>query len=120
MATGLRASDDSLSTNERSALNLAPTLMYRTTVLGTPTEGYQISGIVRFAILVPFTASDNGNRHNCVLFCTEPNCTAQWKQAISSQEEKKEKNTFLKKQIIVVCVPQGLFKKAERGYLKRF
>ncbi len=85
--------------------------MYRTTVLGTPTEGYQISGIVRFAILVPCTASDNGNRHNCVLFCTEPNCTAQWKQAIRSQEEKKEKILSLKNELLWYVYA--------RGYLKR-
>ncbi len=46
-------------------------------------EGYQKSGMVRFAILVPFTTSDNGNGHNCVPYRTVLNRTARWKQAIS-------------------------------------
>ncbi len=48
------------------------TLLVPYAVLGTPTEGYQKSGMVWFAILVPFTTSDNGNGHNCVPYCTEP------------------------------------------------
>ncbi len=42
------------------------TLLVTFALLGTPTEGYQKSGTVRFAILVPFTNSDNGNGHNCI------------------------------------------------------
>uniref|UniRef100_A0A672MDH0 C2H2-type domain-containing protein n=1 Tax=Sinocyclocheilus grahami TaxID=75366 RepID=A0A672MDH0_SINGR len=38
---------------------------------------------VLFAILVPFTTSDNGNGHNCVPYHTVLNRTARWKQAIS-------------------------------------
>ncbi len=45
-------------------------------------EGYQKSGTVQFAILVPFTPYDNGNGHNCVPYRTVLNRTAQWKRAI--------------------------------------
>ncbi len=48
------------------------TLFVPFAVLGTPAEGYQKSGTVRFAILVPFTTSDSGNGNNCVPYCTEP------------------------------------------------
>ncbi len=48
------------------------TLLVPFAVLGTPTEGYQKSGTVRFAILVPFTNS-------CIPYRTVPNRTAQWK-----------------------------------------
>ncbi len=41
-------------------------------VLGTPMKGYQKSGMVQFAILVPFTISDSGNRNNCVLYRNVP------------------------------------------------
>ncbi len=58
------------------------TLLVPFAVLGTPTEGYQKSGTVRFAILVPFTTSDNGNRHNCVPYRTVLNRTARWKRAM--------------------------------------
>ncbi len=57
-------SDDSLSTNSYSALSLAPYFRYRTTVLGTPTEGSQKRGMIGFAIVEPFTASDNGKLKN--------------------------------------------------------
>ncbi len=42
------------------------TLLVPFAVLGTPAEGYQKSGTVRFAILVPFTTSDSVNGNNCV------------------------------------------------------
>ncbi len=57
-------------------------LKYTVIFFCTPTEGYQKSGTVRFAILVPFTTYDNGNGHNCVPYRTVPNRTAQWKRAI--------------------------------------
>ncbi len=48
---------------------LAPPPLVPIAVLGTPTKGYQK---VRFAILVPFTTSDNGNGHNGVPYRTVP------------------------------------------------
>ncbi len=67
----VRASDDSLSTNQPSAVSLAPPFRYLNTVLVTPTEGYQKIYMVRFTFLVSFTISDNGNGSNCILYCTE-------------------------------------------------
>ncbi len=58
------------------------TLLVPFAVLGTPTKGYQKSGMVWFAILIPFTTSDNGNGHSCEMYGTLPKCTTQWKQAI--------------------------------------
>ncbi len=67
----VRVSDDSLSTNQPSAVSLAPPFRYLNTVLGTPTEGYQKINMVRFTFLVSFTISDNGNGSNFILYCTE-------------------------------------------------
>ncbi len=39
-----RTSDNPLSTNQHSAVSLAPAFRYRTTVLGTPMEGSKKSG----------------------------------------------------------------------------
>ncbi len=48
------------------------TLLGPFAVLGTPMKGYQKSGTVQFAILVPFTISDSGNGNNCVLYRNVP------------------------------------------------
>ncbi len=62
------ASDDSLSTNQRSAVSLVLPFRYRTTVLDTSTEGSQKSLMVWLVIFGPFTTSENGNGNNCVLY----------------------------------------------------
>ncbi len=54
-----RTSDD--SSQPINILQFSSTLLVPFPVLGTPTEGYQKSGTVPFAILVPFTTSDRGN-----------------------------------------------------------
>ncbi len=66
-----RKSDDS-SQPINFCSEFSSTLLVPFAMLGTPTKGYQKSGMVRFAILVPFTTSDNGNGHYCVLYRTVP------------------------------------------------
>lgn len=72
-------SDDSLSTNQQTLVSLVTPFRYQTTVLGSPKEGSQKSGTVRFGILVLFTTYDHGYRNNCVPYCTILNSTTQWK-----------------------------------------
>lgn len=79
-------SDDSLSTNQYSAVSLAPSFRYRTTVLGTPTEGSQKRGTIGFTIVEPFTASDNGKLKELQYGCTKPNHTDRCKRVISTLE----------------------------------
>ncbi len=67
-------SDDSLSTNQRSAVSPVPPFRYQTTVLGTPTEGSQKVLRYCFAIFVPFT-----NEPEIIAYCTVLNHTARWK-----------------------------------------
>ncbi len=77
-----RKSDEILVNQSTFCSEFSSTLLVPFAVLGTQMEGYQKSGTVRFAILVPFKTSDNGNGHNCVPYCTVLNRTAQWKRAI--------------------------------------
>jgi len=62
------ASDNSLSTNQSSAVSLAPPFRYQTTKISTLMEGSQNSGKVQSGNLVPFTTSEN-----CVpSYCVQP------------------------------------------------
>ncbi len=64
-------SDD--SSQSAFCSEFSSTLLVPFAVLGIPMEGYQKCGMD--TILVPFTTSDNGNGHNCILYRTVPNRT---------------------------------------------
>lgn len=73
--------DDSLSTNQCFAVSLAPPFRDRTTVLGTPTAGFQKNGTVwHFGTIHNFLQSKRKKN----MYCTVLHHTALWKQAISS------------------------------------